>query len=156
MSARSLPPRIVALWANMKRTAPKKEWSLSEWINNFLQDDAQYYDALYDDMYDDAMPGGDGLDVDDGVMESVVILGLAAALVFLVLYRQQRQQAARRREEETRRQQQQQQQQQGGAQAGAAVGNPQPPQQQQQQERGFFPQPGDPDFGQWVVGGVGH
>jgi SEL1 protein len=23
-------------------------------------------------------------------------------------------------------------------------------------DRGFFPQPGDPEFGQWVAGGVGH
>ncbi|KAL2129144.1 hypothetical protein VTI74DRAFT_8179 [Chaetomium olivicolor] len=126
--------------------APKKEWSLSEWINNFLQDDAQYYDDLYDGSYqDDAMPGGDPLDFDDGIMESVAILGLAAALVFLIMYRQQRQQQARRREEENRRQQ--------AAQGGAAGGGQQQP---PQQERGFFPQPGDPDFGQWAVGGVGH
>ncbi|KAL2023258.1 hypothetical protein VTK56DRAFT_3381 [Thermocarpiscus australiensis] len=126
--------------------APKKEWSLSEWINNFLQDDAPYYDEAYDDLYDDTMPGGDPLEVDDGVLESFAILGLAAALVFLIMYRQQRQQAARRREEEARRQQH------AAAQAGAAEGNQQP----HQQERGFFPQPGDPNFGQWAVGGVGH
>lgn len=136
----------------MHHVEPKKDWSLSEWINNFLQDDTQYYDEVYDDLYDDTMPGGDPLDFDDGVMESFIILGLAAALVFLVMYRQQRQQAARRREEETRRQQQrqQQQQQQGGAQPRANVGNQQP------QDRGAFPQPGDLGFGQWAVGGVGH
>jgi SEL1 protein len=113
-------------------------------------DDAQYYDDLYDGMYDDDMPGGDSLDLDDNIMESVMILGLAAALVFLVLYRQQRQQAARQREDEARRQQQQHQ---GVAQGGAAAGNQQQP---QPQERGFFPRPGDPDFGQWAAGGVGH
>ncbi|KAK4241575.1 protein sel-1 1 [Achaetomium macrosporum] len=125
--------------------APKKDWSLSEWINNFLQDDAQYYDDLYEDGYDDnGMPGGDPLEFDDGVMESVVILGLAAALAFLVMYRQHRQQQARRREEEARRQQQ------GGL---GGVNQQQP---QQQQERAFFPRPGEPEFGQWGVGGVGH
>jgi SEL1 protein len=96
------------------------------------------------------MPGGDPLDFDDGIMESVVILGLAAFLAFLVMYRQQRQQAARRQEEEARRRQQQQG---GGAQGGGVVGNQQPP---QQQDRAFFPRPGDPNFGQWAVGGIGH
>jgi SEL1 protein len=134
------------------RTAPKKEWSLTDWINNFLQDDeAQYYDDTYDEMYEDeTMPGGDPLEFDDSIMESVVILGLAAALVFLVMYRQQRQQAARRQEEEARRQQAHQ----GAAAQGGAVGGNQPP--PRQPERGFFPQPGDPDFGQWAAGGVGH
>lgn len=135
-------------------TAPRKEWSLSDWINNFLQDDdAQYYEEWYDEQYEDEMPGGDPLDIDDGVMESVAILGLAAALVFLILYRQQRQQAVRRQEEEARRQQQQQQQQQQEQhqhQGGAGVGN------QQRPPQGFFPRPGDPDFGQWAAGVVGH
>jgi SEL1 protein len=100
-------------------------------------------------MYEDeTMPGGDPLEFDDGIMESVVILGLAAALVFLVMYRQQRQQAARRQEEEARRQHQ------GVAAQGGAVGGNQPL--PQRPERGFFPQPGDPDFGQWAAGGVGH
>lgn len=155
----SMSPKCIDWHSPNNRTltagaAPKKEWSLSDWINNFLQDDAEYYDDMYDDMYeDDSMPGGDPLDFEDGIMESVVILGLAAALVFLVMYRQQRQQmAARRQEEEARRQQQQQQQ--GGAQGGAAAGNQQQP--PQRQERGLFPQPGDPDFGQWGVGGIGH
>ena len=132
----------------MHLTAPKKDWSLSDWINNFLQDDnGRYYDDLYDDLYeDDTMPGGDPLDFEDGIMESVVILGLAAALVFLVLYRQQRQQAARQQEDEARRQQQHQ----GAAAQGGNL------QAQQEQGRGLFPQPGDPDFGQWAAGGVGH
>ncbi|KAK3300515.1 uncharacterized protein B0H64DRAFT_381075 [Chaetomium fimeti] len=129
--------------------ALKKQWSLTDWVNNFLQDDdTQYYDELYEE-YGDGMTDEDGLDLDDdGLVESVMILGLAAALVFLLMYRQQRQQAARR--EEARRQQQQPHQ--GGVQGGAAAGN----QQQPQQERGFFPQPGDPNFGQWAAGGVGH
>ncbi|KAK4128666.1 HCP-like protein [Parathielavia appendiculata] len=131
--------------------APRKEWSLTDWINNFLQDEAQYYDDVYDDLYEDhdTMPGGDPLDFDDGIMESVVILGLAAFLAFLIMYRQQRQQAARQQEEDVRRRQQQHH---AAAQGGAAVED----QQQPQQERGFFPRPGDPDFGQWGVGGVGH
>merc|ERR1711977_796572 len=108
--------------------APKKQWSMSEWISNFLRDDHMYYgDADYDDNYlpeNDPMPGGDADGmyddiIDDGIVESILIIVLAAALVFLTYYRQQRQQAHRR-------------------------------------DNGLFPQPGDPDFGQWVAGGVGH
>ncbi|KAM7222567.1 protein sel-1 1 [Rhypophila decipiens] len=135
---------------------PKKDWSLSEWIANFLQDDRVYYDdGLYDDeLYDDGMPGGDSgiSEMDDGIFESLLIVGLAAALVFLVLYRQQRQVAARRREErEEGHQPQNQNQNQNQGQ-----GQGQAPQQQQPPQGGFFPQPGDPDFGQWAAGGVGH
>ncbi|KAK0734445.1 hypothetical protein B0T26DRAFT_670739 [Lasiosphaeria miniovina] len=133
---------------------PKKDWSLSEWIANFLQEDMPGYyegDDYEDSIYDDTMPGGDpGLagDIDEGIVESLVIVVLACALVGLLLYRQQRQQAARRAEDERQQQgvlgnQQHQQQQ-------------QQIQQQQQAERGFFPQLGDPDFGQWAAGGVGH
>lgn len=108
-----------------------------------------YYsnDEDFVDSYD-AMPGGDsdaqGDDLDDGVLESLAIMGLAAALVFLVLYRQQRQQAARRAEENARRQHQQQQQQ-----GGQGPRNP-PPQPDRRLDLGVH------DFGQWGPGGVGH
>jgi len=130
--------------------APKKQWSLSEWISNFLRDDHLYYgDADYDDNYlpeADNMPGGDadGLydDIlDDGIFESLIIIVLAAALVFLIYYRQQHQLAHRLDEEAARAQQEQQ----------AAPGA-----QPQQENRGLFPQPGDPDFQQWLAGGIGH
>lgn len=129
--------------------APKKDWSLSEWIANFLQEDMFFKDLDYEGFYDDAMPGGDSDiagDLDDGILESLVIVGLAAALVFLVMYRQQRQQAARRAEEQAARREQQQ-----GGQAAPRNAVPQPAGGQ-----GFFPQPGVPEFGQWAVGGVGH
>jgi SEL1 protein len=94
----------------------------------------------------DTMPGGDdflGDDLDDGLLESVLIISLAAALAVLVMYR-------RRRQEERDRQQRQH----GN---NAAAGNVQ---QQNanahQQDRGLFPQPGDPEFPGWAVGGVGH
>jgi SEL1 protein len=133
--------------------APKKQWSMSEWISNFLRDDHLYYgDNGYDDNYPpetDPMPGGDvdGLYediIDDGILESIIILGLAAALVVLIYYRQQHQLAHRRGEEAARGQQVDQVAQDGQRQ--------QPP----QEDRGVFPQPGDPEFGQWVAGGVGH
>ncbi|KAL8732973.1 MAG: hypothetical protein Q9166_002371 [cf. Caloplaca sp. 2 TL-2023] len=141
----------------------KKEWSFNEWLSNFLEDPHPYYHGADDDDFvdpssDHAMPGGDDYidDIDESIIESLVILALAGALAFLVYYRQQRQNNHRR---EMERQQQQQSQQQGAA--------PQEPQQQQapvqdppipgqQADGGFFPPPGDPHYGQWVAGGVGH
>ncbi len=106
-----------------------------------------YGDADFDDNYlpdTDPMPGGDadGLyeDIlDDGLLESFVIIGLAAALVFLIYYRQQHQLAHRRQEEAA------------NGQNGAV-----PEGQAQQEDRGLFPQQGDPEFNQWVAGGIGH
>ncbi|CZT12524.1 related to HRD3-involved in degradation of Hmg2p [Rhynchosporium agropyri] len=126
----------------------KKQWSLSEWITNFLRDDHMYYgDADYDDNYlpdDTPMPGGDadGMYEDmseDGLLESIAIILLAGALIGLIYYRQMRQQNHRQQE----------------AGQNAAL----PPGQQQQgqgQDGGLFPQPEDPAFNQWVAGGVGH
>ena len=140
--------KIRSLGANF--VAPTKQWSLSEWINNFLRDDGLYYgDTDYDDNYlpeNDPMPGGDadGMyeDIDDGILESLIIITLAAALVFLIYYRQQRQLAGHGRNDNQQA-------------AGVQQGNQQAPQ-GQQEDRGVFPQPGDPEFGQWVAGGVGH
>ena len=102
-----------------------------------------YEEDNYDAMYDDDMPGGDGIlgEVDDGIFESVVIIALVTALVFLVLYRQQRQQQAARQQEEDERRRQQQ---------------PQAGGQEQDRNQGVFPPPGDPNLGVWGAGGVGH
>ncbi len=90
-----------------------------------------------DDYYDE---------IDESIIESLVIVALAAALAFLVYYRQQRQTNHRR---EVERQQQQGVEGAGArAEAGVVEG--------QQPDGGFFPAPGDPNFGQWVAGGVGH
>ena len=135
---------------------PNKEWSFSEWISNFLEDPHPYYHGADDDYGDpmpDGMPGGDDDyydDLDDNIIDSLIIVGLAAALAFLVYYRQQRQNTHRQnadRQEQQPGQQQQQQQ------------NGPPPEERlpgQQADGGFFPPPDDPNFGQWVAGGVGH
>ena len=144
---------------------PKKEWSFSEWISNFLEDPHPYYhgaDDDYDDPNPEGMPGGDDdyyAELDDNILDSLIIVGLAAALAFLVYYRQQRQ-TNHRREVETQQQ-----------------GHPNPDQDQplqpgqpqaengipleerlpgQQADGGFFPPPEDPNFPAWVAGGVGH
>lgn len=107
-----------------------------------------YYEDYDDDdiiTQSDHIPGGDdeiyGDIIDDGILESFIIIGLAAALVWLIYYRQQRQLAHRRQEEAARAEQARQ---------------PEPVPQQQPLDRGLFPPPDDPAFQQWVVGGIGH
>lgn len=98
-----IPPTDVAL-------GTKKDWSLGEWITNFIESgDYDFYDddVYMDDYYDDTIGGNEyGDDFDDGgVIESVLILGVMTALVFLLWWRQRMQQAHAQREEERRREQ---------------------------------------------------
>ena len=144
---------------------PKKEWSFSEWISNFLEDPHPYYhgaDDDYDDPNPEGMPGGDDdyyAELDDNILDSLIIVGLAAALAFLVYYRQQRQ-TNHRREAETQQQQgdrdpPDQPLQPGQPQAENGI----PPEERlpgQQADGGFFPPPEDPNYPAWVAGGVGH
>lgn len=101
------------------------------------------------------MPGGDDYydEIDEGTLETLVIVALAGALAFLVYYRQQRQQNHRRATTEQRRRQELNQA--GGAQAPAPVAN-EPPLPERQADGGFFPPPGDPNFDAWRAGGIGH
>jgi SEL1 protein len=127
--------------------------TFKEWITAFIHNDEEsYYDELYeqrgeDDEYRglDADSHEDGyyddldLEIDEGMLEGLLIVGLAATLLVLVYVRQQQQRRNRQNENAN-----------GNANANAnanAQGNG---------DRGFFPQPGDPEFGQWVAGGVGH
>jgi SEL1 protein len=159
-----------------------KPKTLTEWIARFLdaaeemdnaeaaalagEGDGLDLDATGRDFGADPMPGGDGDyfdEGDEGLWESLIIVGLAATLAFLVYLRQQRGQG------------------QGGGQAGAAaalaaqapvagqaqaqaqqpapVVNPAQEAEVRRQEEadngGFFPAPGDPDWNQWVMGNVG-
>ncbi|KAL8825199.1 MAG: hypothetical protein Q9170_007885 [Blastenia crenularia] len=139
------------------KAEPNKSRSFSEWMSDFLADHHPYYNNPDDDDFidpsSDPMPGGDDWidDIDESIIESLIILGLAGALAFLVYYRQQRQNSHRR---EIERQQQQQN--------GAVPAPAQQPLEEaqhlpgQQADGGFFPPPGDPNYGQWVAGGVGH
>lgn len=128
---------------------PKKDWSFSEWISNFLEEPHPYYHGAEDDIdFDEpGMPGGDDDyydDLDESILESLIIVGIAAAIAFLVYYRQQRQTNHRR---EIERQQ------------GEEQPDGIPPEQRfpgQQADGGFFPPPDDPNFAQWAAGGVGH
>jgi SEL1 protein len=145
-----------------------KPKTLTEWISRFLDaaeemenaENAQYtgdgldLDAAGRDFGADPMLGGDAEyfeDFDDGLVETLIIIGLAATLAFLVYLRQQRMQQGRRAQPQA---------------APAAPGQPAVNAQQQaevqRQEQqdaaagGFFPAPGDPDWNQWVAGGIGH
>jgi SEL1 protein len=144
----------------------KKRRSFAEWLNDFLEADAQMYAAELQQEADDwgneeHMPGGDdywegGEELDDGLLETLLIGGLVAALGWLIYYRQQQQRAAeqRRRQGEDANGQQQQQAQGNGDARGQ--GQQPPPAPGQQPDGGFFPPPGDPNFNAWAAGGVGH
>ncbi|KAL4799033.1 hypothetical protein BDV19DRAFT_355822 [Aspergillus venezuelensis] len=137
---------------------PKPRRTFSEWIATFIEnneeEEANYAAQLYkqaeeeeeefmassgdhhrlddheDGYYDDLE-----LDIDESVLEGLIILSLAATLMVLVYLRQQRNNRHRGNEN------------QNGNGAAQANGNG---------NRGFFPRPGDPEFAQWVAGGVGH
>lgn len=109
------------------------------------------------------MPGGDDDyydDIDESLVESFIIIGLAATLAFLVYYRNQRQLGHRRQAEgQTGQAQQQGQPVQGdggGGGVGVAIVDDQQALQGQQPDGGFFPQVDDPNYAAWVAGGVGH
>ncbi|KAK2768329.1 ERAD-associated protein [Arachnomyces sp. PD_36] len=152
---------------------PKAPRTLKEWITTFLDnDEEEYYSHLHryheDHDHDDPTSSNqdsssshhdqdsntgtyyDEIDVDleDGVLESLVIVALAATLVVLVYVRQQR---ALRRQQQQGQGQGQQGQQQGQQHPGAVANNAAP-----DNDRGFFPRPDEPEFGQWAAGGVGH
>jgi SEL1 protein len=135
-------------YTNAYKKVTRKTWS--EWLTAFLEADAAAYhtdEHAYENDDWDPMPGGDydGAyegDIDDGLLESIFIILLAGTLALLVVYR-------RRRADER----------QGGAaaaQARAAGGEQHNDQARGDGDGGLFPQPGDPDFAGWAVGGVGH
>jgi SEL1 protein len=95
-------------------------------------DGGQHHGGNQDGHYDDV-----DVDLEDGVLESLIIVGLAATLVVLVYVRQQR--ALRRGQQD---------------QAAAAAGHGAAP--PAANDRGLFPRPDDPEFRQWAAGGVGH
>ncbi|KAF7718183.1 Uncharacterized protein PECH_005644 [Penicillium ucsense] len=129
--------------------------TLKEWIAAFIENDvADYYNDLYEGREDDddfmapvQSDQGDGyyddldLDIDDAVLEGLLIVGLAATLLVLVYIRQQQQ---RNRENAN-----------AANQAANANGGGNE-MENNNNDRGLFPQPGDPEFAQWVAGGVGH
>ncbi|KAL8863365.1 MAG: hypothetical protein Q9178_000045 [Gyalolechia marmorata] len=135
----------------------KKEFSFNEWLSNFLEDPHPYYHGAEDDDFPEPSPENDYIDdIDESIIESLVILALAGALAFLVYYRQQRQNN-HRREMERQQQESQSQQQQGTVQVpDQQAATQDPPMPGEQADGGFFPLPDDPNYGQWVAGGVGH
>lgn len=115
------------------------------------------------DLPDDDFLG----DIDDGLLESLIIVALAGALAMLVWIRQIRARDARNqgnRAVQPANQHAMEAQRTGPVREGVGIAegehldaNP-----NGQDERppgpqgGFFPEPGDPEFQNWVVGGVGH
>ncbi len=91
-------------------------------------------------------------DIDDGLVESLIIIALAGALALLVYARQARQRGL----EQERREQQERAQGQGAQLQGGLQGQGQGQDQAPVQDRGLFPRPGDPELNNWVAGGIGH
>ncbi|KAI9171772.1 Protein sel-1 [Paramyrothecium foliicola] len=83
-----------------------KDWSLSEWITNFFQDEGYVYDDN-GEYYDDDVYGGHEEDEfdDAGVVESLLIIGITVSLVFLLWWRQRMQQAHAQAEDARRQDQ---------------------------------------------------
>jgi SEL1 protein len=111
MSRVSLPGKELKISEPMLTTftEKKKDWSLSEWITNFLEDEGLPYDDDYlDDMYDGTL-GDDDEDILDGVVESTLIIGITLALVLLLWWRQRMQQQHAQNVEGERQNQRQQQ-----------------------------------------------
>ena len=127
----------------------KKRRSFAEWLNDFLEADMAYYEQLYEPDDWEAqqhMPGDEylGDEIDDGIIETLLIGGLVAALAWLIYYRQQQQRLAEQRRRRGEGE--------GGVQNQGQDGVPAPG---QQPDGGFFPQPGDPNRNAWIAGGVG-
>lgn len=96
-----------------------------------MQDDGQYDEEYYagEDLYDGALGSGEGAGEDDGIMESLLIVGITFSLVFLLWWRQRLQQAHQEGEDARRRNLE------------GLPPNPRP-------DNG-------PDFAGWAAGGVG-
>lgn len=131
----------------------KPRRTFKEWITAFIENDeeeeALYRAQLYkqraeegdeflgtnpdsrDDSHNDGYYDDLDMDIDESILEGLIIFCLAATLLVLIYIRQQRN---RPRPNEN------------GANPGAP-GN---------DDRGFFPQPEEPEFRQWVAGGIGH
>jgi SEL1 protein len=147
--------------------------TFKEWIITFLENDdeeeARYQAQLYGQREDgnEILTGGStgrraendrrnedtgyydelDLDIDESLLEGLVIVALAATLLILVYVRQQRN---RQRENAN------------NAGAAPAAGRQVPNNNinnnnnNDNNDRGLFPQPGQPEFRQWVAGGIGH
>ena len=142
----------------------KPRRSLTDWFNEFLlaelgaldeemaQQERMEYDEGGADEWDTATAMGDEALYDDLItdqfFEALMFAVLAAGLAVLVWYRQ----LVRHRQQGEAGNNQQNAQNQQAANAPAN----QEAQQRQERNRGGFPRPGDPDFGNWAAGGVGH
>lgn len=154
----------------------KTRRTFREWLTAFIEnDEAAYYQELYeaqaedddfmstrrlDSDHEDGYYDDLEFDIDEGMLEGLLIVGLAATLLVLVYIRQQQQ---RNRQNQNAANQANGN---GGnvnanANANNANGNANAnvnpnADGNADNDRGFFPRPGDPEFGQWVAGGVGH
>lgn len=138
---------------------------MSTFIENDEEEDARYQEQLYkqrtefDDegilnragdphfenngrengFYDDL-----DLDFDENMVEGFIMIGLVATLLVLVYVRQQRNRQRAAGADNAA----------GGG--GGGGDNPGAGGGGNNGDRGFFPRPGEPEFAQWLAGGIGH
>ena len=170
-SNRSLVSRASDIYIHSSRrpnsippeTKHKPTWT--EWFSGYFDEGHPYYHgAEHDDETDPhanepLLGGGEAIldEIDGHLTESLLIIGLAGLLAWLVYYRQLRQHEDRQRERA-------QQQRSTGAAATANAAPPETPAAPQpgnqaagqQDDQGLFPPPDDPNFNAWRAGGVGH
>lgn len=87
-------------------SGPKRDWSLTEWVANFLDAEDYEYDEHYrDSIYDGTIGSGEEYDEDSGLVESLLIIVISLSLVALLWWRQRLQEAHAQAEEARRREQ---------------------------------------------------
>ncbi|KAI1965363.1 ERAD-associated protein [Ophidiomyces ophidiicola] len=119
-----------------------KQAATSEEDEDPLEQNRDTRSRQHSDYFDDL-----DLDIDDGMLESLVIIGLAATLIVLLHFRQQR---AMRRADNTGRNNNQ------GATGDPGPGAQAPEPRDGEEDRGLFPAPDDPDYPAWIAGAIGH
>lgn len=144
-----LPKHTLIMTSDSKPRRTFKEW-VTAFIENDEEEEARFRAQMYRQRAEeDEMLGASGdaheeghddgyyddmeLDIDESLLEGLIIFTLAATLLVLIYIRQQRN---RQRPNGN------------GADNQGAQGNA--------DDRGFFPRPGEPEFNQWVAGGIGH
>lgn len=106
--------------------------------NHADEDDFMGSRGLESEHHDDGYYDDVELDIDEGILEGLLIFGLAATLLVLMYVRQQQQRNRQNQDANANGN--------GNANANANAN----------EDRGLFPRPGEPEFAEWVAGGVGH
>ncbi|EEP82235.1 conserved hypothetical protein [Uncinocarpus reesii 1704] len=166
--------KVNSIREEQEKNSPR---SLKEWVREFVSYDEEREAAKKermkqaaageqaDDALEDTADAGDAssgyyddldLDIEDGMLESLIIIGLAATLVVLLHFRQQRAMRRANNVAPEHNNNRDGSQTAGQAAAGGVAAEDQRQRQQGGEDRGFFPAPDDPEYPAWVAGAIGH